>query len=549
MARKVISKLSILVGAVTDTLRKDLNKAGRQVKGFASKARGAGGGLSAMDKARASAGRGLASFTGRLKSVAIGLTAMVAATAAATLGVQGLRSAFADIDRISKFADETGISTEQLAGFRLGAGLTGTSISTLEKGLQKFVRRLGEAKEGMGEGLKGFRKLNLNVEELVAKNPAEAFKDTAEAIRKLPTPAEKAAAAYAIFGRQGQELLTFLVSGRAGIERFITTAEEMGITFGRDMGAKVEAANDAIEKLKTALMGASFVLAIDLAPAVKAAAEGIIKLVKAVRGVDASTVKAVLQIGAFVTGFKLFLGVVPKVITAIKGIVAMVRTLTTAEILAQSATGVGLLKVAAGLAVGGAAAFGVSQAFDRLTASSNEAATAAQNLVDTTSEIEEVTPEIDATADAADRAREAMEKWQAIGDRITDRFKTPLEKMRDSVAEAREALDRGVISWDTYSRAISAAADEYDRATDSARAFTGSAAGPVSVGAVSRGTAAAGTAIAKGRAAFDEMNRRLREMKASAERREKIAEEIAHATRDVEKAVKESAPSVVEHRI
>jgi len=421
MPKKVIANLNIQVGASSATLRKDFKAGAGAVKGFARDVQGTAGRLRTFDAARDRAGRGLASFAGRAKSAALGLAGMVTAAAAAAISVRGVTGAFADLDRISKFSDAVGLSTETMAAWRHGAELTGTSTATLEKGVQRFARVLGDAQAGVGAAVRGFETLGLSVDELAKMNTAEAFKATAEAIKGIADPAQRAAAAYAVFGRQGQELMTFLTAGRDGIEAMEAEARTLGITFSREMGAKVEAANDAMARMGAATRGMAQQLAISLAPAIINVSEGLTSLAVYLGNVDLTTVKTALQIGAFAASLALVITIAPKIIAAIRGIIVALKAMTTASIIAQGVSGVGLAKVVVGLAAAGAVAYGVGRGFDQLTKETDAAANSTAKLG---KQLQVALPED--LADPVDEAAEKMQKlaaenerWVSIGQRIT----------------------------------------------------------------------------------------------------------------------------------
>ena len=174
------------------------------------------------------------------------------------------------IDSISKLSDELAISTEALVGYQHQAALTGTSNTTLNKGLQRLVRRLGEARQGYGEGRKALEALGLEAETVANMGVENAFETVVEQIRQMPTATERAAAAYALFGRQGQELMNFILGGAEGMRKAREEAEQLGIAFSRLDGAKVEAANDALHRAGQLMTGLLRQAAIQLAPYIEA---------------------------------------------------------------------------------------------------------------------------------------------------------------------------------------------------------------------------------------------------------------------------------------
>lgn len=139
-------------------------------------------------------------------------------------------------------------------------------MSSLHKGLQIMVRRLGEAAEGYGEGKKGLDAMGISAEEMIKLGTEGAFLKIADAVSEAKTAAEKANIAYQMLGRGGVDLLNLLNLGSGGLKQMIDEAERLGITFSRDMGARVEAANDAITRMNAAFAGVGNTLAIAVAP-------------------------------------------------------------------------------------------------------------------------------------------------------------------------------------------------------------------------------------------------------------------------------------------
>ena len=103
----------------------------------------------------------------------------------------------------------------EMQALKLQAELTGTAMPTLQRGVQRFNRTLGEALDGTGEGAKAFEEFKLNAE--ISKlhwTGSSALLLTRSTRTKRPPMGQ---AAYRLFGRQGQDLLTFFAGGSKGI--------------------------------------------------------------------------------------------------------------------------------------------------------------------------------------------------------------------------------------------------------------------------------------------------------------------------------------------
>jgi hypothetical protein len=114
----------------------------------------------------------------------------------------------------------------------------------------------------------------------------------ADQINRLGTQAEKAAAANYLFGRSGQSLLNLFSQGSEGIAAFQREAEKLGLTYSRLDAAKIEAANDAMTRLKGAGRGLITQTTIELAPAIEAVATALTESMIASDGFGKSLINA-----------------------------------------------------------------------------------------------------------------------------------------------------------------------------------------------------------------------------------------------------------------
>ena len=204
--------------------------------------------------------------------------AVIAAAVAGGVLVAYIKRTMDSVDATGKLADRIGIATEELTALRLAAELSGTATGMMDKSLEIFVRRLGEVKLGTGEAKKALDKLGLTAEDLAKQSPGQAFEIIAKKIQLLPTAADKATAAYFLFGRSGTQLLNLMEDlANRGMGGLIREAEKLGLTFSRLDAAKVEEANDSLLRVKKMLEGALQVAVIELTPLIQAVADGIVE--------------------------------------------------------------------------------------------------------------------------------------------------------------------------------------------------------------------------------------------------------------------------------
>lgn len=225
--------------------------------------------------------------TGRaLRRMAMG------ALAVAGIGGLGymLKKTMESIDAVAKMSDELQISTEALTGLEHAAKISGTSIETLHKGMGIFVRRMGEAKFGVGEGVRGLKMLGLEADQIIKMGTEKSFMLIAQRISEAGTAAEQAGIAYNFFGRQGTQLLNMFQQGEAGIKAMREEAERLGLTFSRFDAAQVEAANDALTRARAVLTGLIRQATIELAPYIEVLADKFVDVATAGEGLGANVI-------------------------------------------------------------------------------------------------------------------------------------------------------------------------------------------------------------------------------------------------------------------
>ncbi len=208
--------------------------------------------------------------------------------------------------------------------------------------------------------------------------------------------------------------------------------------------------------------------------------------------VDRSTMVWVASIGAAIY-------ITPKLIAGIKAISLAFRSMATAQAIQQALSGPkGWATLAAGLAIAAGSAIAVNSAFDSanqtLAESSKQAAKAAEATKKLNVELfTGAAPKKDEAAEAAAKQIADLKKK---GEQLASSLRTPFEKIRDELLEARNLWDAGAISGETWARAMNKArADlaEQSKSASEIRDKLKKEQGPVA--ALQFGTNAAITAI------------------------------------------------------
>lgn len=177
------------------------------------------------------------------------------------------------IDASSKLSRSLGITYEELVGLQLAGDLAGTSSEQLGAALNRLQVTLGKAQAGSKESVEAFSNLGLSVSDLVGLNASQQMQRIADAISQIPDPAQRSAAAVAIFGKSGASLLPFFESGGQALADMAKEANRLGLSLTDVQAANVEAFNDAVTLAGKSIEGVVTQIVADLAPGIKTAAD------------------------------------------------------------------------------------------------------------------------------------------------------------------------------------------------------------------------------------------------------------------------------------
>lgn len=233
-----VAKLLVQVSATTELLRSNLNKAEAAVASFE---RGTNKRLARVDAGFSSLGRGM----GVVKSAAIGLLATLSVGAFARVAKAGLEYA----GSLGEIAQQLGVTTKFLQEFRFAATQNGASIEQADTALGKFSITLGKAFSGTKASVDAIAKLGLNLKELKDQSDSERFASVADAIAKIPDPAQKSSAAVAIFGKGALALIPTLNLAGEGFRAAAAEAEQFGLILSDKQIQDADKTADKLDKL------------------------------------------------------------------------------------------------------------------------------------------------------------------------------------------------------------------------------------------------------------------------------------------------------------
>ena len=167
-------------------------------------------------------------------------------------------------DELFNLQAKTGIAANALIGLGNAAKLADVDQAALGKGLTKLSVNLVKAAEGNDGLTQKFKALGVSIKDSNGQVvPADkALKQIANRFADMPDGAQKAAAAVALFGKSGADLIPLLNEGAASMEKFT-------FKVGEDFAARSDLFNDTITELGIKTQGFGLELTDALLPALQ----------------------------------------------------------------------------------------------------------------------------------------------------------------------------------------------------------------------------------------------------------------------------------------
>ena len=202
--------------------------------------------------------------------------------AAVVVGIKKVTSA---MDEIGKKADAIGLGTDALQELRAAAVSAGMSQGGLDKSLEQFSKRLGEAVQGTGTAKIALEEMGLSAEDLAAMPLDKALGVFADKFALVEDATARTALATQVFGREGIGMVNVLKDGSIALDKSRKKMREMGVVIDEDLIRNAEEMQDRFDAAST-VIGAQFSKVLGrLAPLLVRAAENAASLAIAVADV------------------------------------------------------------------------------------------------------------------------------------------------------------------------------------------------------------------------------------------------------------------------
>lgn len=256
----IVGDIAIKVGADISPLVRDMGRANAEVAGL-------GGKLGGLSKGLGAATAGGAALAGAVLGAGTALAALT-------------RASMDNIDSLSKQARAVGISVASFQAMALVAEEAGVESDKFGKLLIKMQDNIASLNSGTAAQVQQFQALGLSISSLAGLGADEQFRLIAERMSAISEPSERTAAALNIFGKAGADAITMLDGYGAAVDNAAAFQRQFGIAVSDTDAQNIEAANDAMGRLGIAVTGVGNVLAAEFAPAMTAAAEGLLAFIE-----------------------------------------------------------------------------------------------------------------------------------------------------------------------------------------------------------------------------------------------------------------------------
>lgn len=235
-----------------------VNALGRAIGGLSGTAGKLSGGL-----------RGLAGAAGGLSGALGSLVPLATGAGLAAMAKGAIDAA----DNMNDLSQKTGVSVESLSKFQQAANASGTSIEGVGAAMIKLNRNLATGNAGAAEALTS---LGISATDASGKlkSTDEIMLQVADKFKSMPDGANKTAAAMALFGKAGADMIPMLNGGSKAIS-------DLSATMTTEFAQGADSLNDKLAALQGKLLQLGVSLGTALMPFLNVVSDLVLKLANA----------------------------------------------------------------------------------------------------------------------------------------------------------------------------------------------------------------------------------------------------------------------------
>lgn len=217
---------------------------------------------------------------------ALALGATMAAVTALISAVKKLHEitleAASQADDLITKSMTTGVSTKTLQQWQYASNLIDVSVDTMTGSLTKLTRNMAEAAGGNESLSAAFESLGVSItnQDGTLRSAEEVFYELIDALGQVDNQTQRDALTMEILGKSAQDLNPLILQGSEALQSLAADAEAAGYVLDDSQIKKLGEVDDAYQKMQLQIEATKKELAVQFAPASKAAMELFTSVVK-----------------------------------------------------------------------------------------------------------------------------------------------------------------------------------------------------------------------------------------------------------------------------
>ncbi len=182
--------------------------------------------------------------------------------------VELVKGAMESADQMGKMAQKAGVSVESLSRLSVAAKLSDVNTQTLASAMGKLDKNMLAAQAGTGASADAFKALGISVTDSSGKlkDSDEVMSEMAGKFSQYQDGAGKTAAAIAIFGKAGADMIPMLNDGSEEMQKNAELADKLGITLSGSVAKSAQEVNDRFTTMTLAGKGITNQVMSDMLP-------------------------------------------------------------------------------------------------------------------------------------------------------------------------------------------------------------------------------------------------------------------------------------------
>jgi hypothetical protein len=204
-----------------------------------------------------------------LKESAVRIGEIIGISMSADAFKDFIKGSFESADQMGKMAQKAGVSIESLSRMSIAAQLADVDTETLAKGMGRLSHSVAQASSGIGMQAQAFDALGIKVRDTHGnlKNADVIIRELSEKFHGMEDGAGKTAAAIAILGKSGAELIPMLNGGSEELDKFANLSDKLGLTLDSKTSQAAQDVNDRFRMMGMAVKGVGYQLMTNMMPA------------------------------------------------------------------------------------------------------------------------------------------------------------------------------------------------------------------------------------------------------------------------------------------